>query len=71
MSLQSQHVIVLYRDIYPIKNRCHHNIACTLGPPALNSKFERMCGYNCSFIIEKESFVEWMAATEGELTHNL
>ena len=28
-----------------------------------NSKFERMCGYNCSFIIEKESFIKGVAAT--------
>ena len=30
-----------------------------------------MLGYNCSLIIEKESFVEWMAATGGELTQYL
>ena len=30
-----------------------------------------MCGYNFFFIIEKGSFVEWMAATGGELTQYL
>ena len=30
-----------------------------------------MCGYNCSFIIEKGPFAEWMAATGGELTQYL
>ena len=28
MSLQSQYVIGLYRDVNPAKNRCRHNIAC-------------------------------------------
>ena len=27
-------------------------------------KFGRICGCNCTFIIEKEPFVEWMASTE-------
>ena len=27
------------------------------------SQFERICGCNCSFVMEKGSFVEWMAAT--------
>ena len=31
-------------------------------------KFERICGCNCCFIIEKEPFVEWIAATGGKLT---
>ena len=30
-----------------------------------------MLGYNCSLITEKGSFVEWMAATGGELTQYL
>ena len=28
-----------------------------------HNKFERMSGYNCSFIIEKGLFNEWMAVT--------
>ena len=28
-----------------------------------DNKFERMHGCNCSFIIEKGSFIKWMAAT--------
>ena len=42
-------------------------------PPVLKKyvKFERMCGYNYSFVIEKGSFVKWMAATGGELTQYL
>ena len=42
-------------------------------PPAQKkySKFERICGYNCSFIIEKGPLVGWMAATGGELTQYL
>ena len=28
-----------------------------------HSKFERRHGYNCYFIIEKRSFIEWVAAT--------
>ena len=32
------------------------------------SKFERIYGYNYSFIIEKGPFVEWIAATGGKLT---
>ena len=32
------------------------------------SKFEKICGYNCSFIIEKGPFVKWIAATGGKLT---
>ena len=32
------------------------------------SKFEIICGYNCSPIIEKGPFVEWIAATGGKLT---
>ena len=31
MSLQSEYVIGLYRDVNPTKNRCHHNIAYPLG----------------------------------------
>ena len=30
-----------------------------------------MCGYSFSFVIEKGPFVEWMAATGGELTQYL
>ena len=30
-----------------------------------------MCGYNCSFIIEKGSLTEWIAATGGESTQCL
>ena len=30
-----------------------------------------MCGYNCSFVIEKGPFVEWIAATGGELMQYL
>ena len=43
--------------------RCSREI--TITPPVLKkySKYERMCGCNCSFIIEKEPFVEWMTAT--------
>ena len=39
-------------------------------PPFLKkySKFERICGNNCSFIIKKGPFVEWIAATGGKLT---
>ena len=29
------------------------------------SKFKRMCGSNCSFIIYKEPFLEWMTATDS------
>ena len=31
MSLRSQYVIGLYRDVNPTKNRCRLNIACPLG----------------------------------------
>ena len=31
MSLRSQYVIGLYRDINPTKSRCRPNIACPLG----------------------------------------
>ena len=31
MSLQSQYVIDLYRDVNPTKNRCRHDIAYPLG----------------------------------------
>ena len=31
MSLQSQYVIGLYRDVNPAKNRCRPNMACPLG----------------------------------------
>ena len=37
--------------------RCSREITTT--PP----KYERMYGCNCSFITEKEPFVEWMTAT--------
>ena len=30
-----------------------------------------MCGYDCSFILEKGPFVEWIAAAGGELTQSL
>ena len=29
-----------------------------------NSKFKRICGSNCSYIIENGSFIKWVAATE-------
>ena len=30
MSLESQYVIGLYRDVNPTKKRCRHNIGCPL-----------------------------------------
>ena len=30
MSLQSQYVIAIYRDVNPTENRCRHDIACPL-----------------------------------------
>ena len=48
---------------------CHNSL--TVLKKQKNSKFERMCGYNCSFVIEKGPFVEWIAATGGELMQYL
>ena len=38
MSLRSQYVIGLYRDVNPIKNRCRPKIACPLGKVHRNKK---------------------------------
>ena len=45
-----------------ITNPCY-NSSCS----EKYSTSERMCGYNYSFIIGKGPFVEWIAATRGEL----
>ena len=36
-----------------------------------HSTFERMPGCNCSFIIEKGPFIEWLVATGIENTRSL
>ena len=51
-----------------LKPRTYHNKypLATTRILQTHSKFEKILGCSCSFIIEKASFIEWLAATGNE-----